>query len=203
MKEQKPISRVSSKIKRGEQYLYNGVTVWVEIQQSPSKVLICYQETRGLNDEYEQVSIRDLKDVRNPGKPIKSVVKPMSAEEKKFRSDLQTFFGSQILTMPQNCENCGKPLNAYNSLLRKACIAHILPKGKNNGNFRSVACHPANRMFLGPSCGCHNSWDQKGAEDRFKMPVYATAIERFNQFKHLLTGPELIKAYTYLNIKWQ
>jgi hypothetical protein len=121
--------------------------------------------------------------------------------EKEFKKELNVFFASQTLVMPYLCDNCNQLLKAFNTFERRACIAHIIPKsGKQAVGFPTVATHPQNKLFLCAKGGCHNSWDNKGAEDRAGMNCYQLAIERFNQFKHLLTESELQKAYKYLNI---
>lgn len=191
----------NTKLKAGTEYLYQGENVFVEHDRENGLVSVCWNQARGLNDYYEVVNKADLKPV-NPGRsPIKTSVKPLSEEEKKFKADLHVFFASQILTIPDACENCGQKLNCFTSRTRSSCIAHILPKGKNNGNFKSVACHPLNRMFLGPFCGCHHKYDHAKAEERVNMPCYKLAIERFNQFKDKMPGPEQIRAFKYLAIE--
>lgn len=125
--------------------------------------------------------------------------KKPSKKPTEVKQGLNVFFASQALEIPKHCENCGEELNAFTSFQKRCVTAHILPK-KENGGFPVVSTHPKNRMFLGVYCGCHGEWDNKGAEDRAAMNVYPKAIERFQEFKGLLSQAELIKAKKYLNI---
>lgn len=196
---------IQPKPKRGHPFIVKATKEIVYLNRVKENGLyFCsLDERQNVLSEYNDFRPEDLTNLKQISAPIRQVVKPVSEEEKKFRTDLTVFFASQILTMPERCENCNELLGAYNATTRKACIAHILPKGKNNGNFKSVACHPLNRMFLGPFCGCHHKWDHAKAEERAKMPCYKIAIERFDQFKDTMPGPEKIRAFTYLAIQWQ
>lgn len=194
----------NTKIKRGTELVLNGVSVWCYRDKENGEVVV--SEIQDLNsttaDQLKFEKKTDLKPVKKFGASIKQVVKPVSEREKKFRTELNVFFASQTLIMPDKCENCGQDLNAYGKFFRRCVSAHILEKSK----FKSVAIHPKNLIFLGSSlvdnsCCCHNLYDEKGAEFRSKMNCYPLVIERFNQFKHLLTPQELIRAYTYLNIE--
>ncbi|MEO7016532.1 MAG: hypothetical protein ABI067_08305, partial [Leifsonia sp.] len=125
--------------------------------------------------------------------------KKLSPEEVKFKLDLNVFFGHQILQIPPRCENCNQPFVGYTKEQLRGIIAHILPKSLKSG-FPEVSIHPQNRLFLGTKCGCHNSFDNKGAEDRSKMGCYELALQRFDQFKNLLSQKDIIRAKKYLNI---
>lgn len=204
------ITSKSVKIKRGTEFIYTGETigeiksgnqVWVELQQSNYKILVCDSAARELEDNYESVNIADLKEPFTAKTAISKLPKPLSEAKKKFKAELNILFGVQALKIPGRCENCGQPIIANDTTERRACIAHILPKSEKQG-FPEVAIHPQNRMFLSPRC-CHGEWDNTDSEHRKTMPCYKIALVRFEQFKHLLTGKKLIKAYTYLGIEWQ
>lgn len=79
--------------------------------------------------------------------------------------------------IPEKIKQIGKnfTLNGY-----RCATAHIFPKAL----FPSVAAHPLNRLFLGAGCGCH---DRTHRLDTFSdMKVFALAVERFQQFRHLI-----------------
>ena len=126
-------------------------------------------------------------------------VKKTAAEIQKD-NEINVFFANQVLQCPAECENCGKPLHAYNDSMKRFVTAHILPK--NDKEFPTVAAHPLNRMFLGfgvfSECNCHGDWDNKDADARIKMPCYSLAIERLQSFKSLLKGQEITRAEKYL-----
>lgn len=108
-----------------------------------------------------------------------------TAAKQKTAKDLNLFFASQLLEVPDNCENCGCSLSYLkNSRMRKSIIAHILPK-REMGGFPSVATHPQNRLFL--CLDCHKNMDEKGKEFVLKMNCFPLLIERLNEFVHLVT----------------
>lgn len=200
MKQNKPIPKVSDKIKRGTPFTVKatGEEGKFHILRPDGRYLIWFPES----EDYRDFSKEELKEFNAPRASIRQVVKPVSDEEKKRRNDLNVFFASQALQIPDRCENCGERLHATDHLERRAMIAHILPKSPNSG-FPEVAIHPQNKMFLGPRCGCHPAWDNGDSNDRKKMACYSIALERFELFKHLIPDNKLPKAYTYLGIKWQ
>lgn len=124
----------------------------------------------------------------------KNVVK---IEKKRQKSkELNVFFASQLLQVPNSCEECDADLTwLKNSKMRKAIIAHILPK-REVGGFPSVATHPQNRMFY---CGdCHTNFDNKGEEFVKKMRSLPTIIERFKKFEHFLSESDKQRLPSYL-----
>lgn len=69
------------------------------------------------------------------------------------------------------CEECGEYIPA--AYFRHA-TAHVLPKAI----FRSVATHPANRLFLGAGCGCHSKFDSAWSNAQ-EMKVWPKAEKIF------------------------
>jgi hypothetical protein len=191
---------IKPKLKRGTSHNYNGQTVFVEIDKG-SEVLVCDNELRRLEDNYFTVKKSELKPISKARTGIVSKPKKLTDQEKAKQGDINDFFDKMAESMPYNCQGCHKPLYAFTKKMKRCVTSHILPKAV----FESVATEPDNILFLGTSllgvCECHNRWDDKGAEDRAKLPFYNLALERFEKFKHLLTDKELIQAYKYLNIK--
>jgi hypothetical protein len=189
---------IFKKVKKGQQFLYNNSIVWVVHQKSASDVVIKLIEHPWDETDIIIVNIDDLKEI----KAVKTVIKqkPIKAEKKVDIREKNVFFASQMLTMPNNCENCNKTLNAKSNFAKRCVTAHILPKS----TFKSVATNPKNIMFLGVGilgiCQCHDTWDMLDAETRLKMKCYDIAIKRFEEFKHLLTPHEYNRALTYLGI---
>lgn len=127
-----------------------------------------------------------------------------SAEKLKSAKELNIFFASQLIEVPDDCENCGISLKwLKTSKLRKTIIAHILPK-RPVGGFPSVATHPKNKLFL---CGdCHTNFDNKGAEFATTMNCFDLMCERFMEFENELSESDKQRLPFYfkdlLNIKY-
>ncbi len=204
MKPPKQIARKSTKLKRGEEYLYNGEHVWVELQKSASEVLVCWSQGRDLSDRYDTVKIADLKPVNGSRGTIKQVVKPVSSEERKRRETLDEFFDRMGLKIPFHCQNCGKPLYAYSKKAKRSVSAHIFPKSI----FKSIETDENNLLFMGADyigcpCNCHDRWDSN-SDIRVTMPIYQEALARFEtDLKFKMNPEELKQAFTYLKIEWQ
>jgi hypothetical protein len=103
---------------------------------------------------------------------------------------------------PENCMECGMPLNAYTTFSQRCITAHILPK--NDDCFPTLATNPDNIFFLGAAllgwCTCHDLWDSN-IDNRVKMKVYSFAVNQYHKkLKRLLTGEEQVRAEKYLNI---
>lgn len=189
-------------IRRGENYLHDGTPVWIEHKINRFLALVCNTPQRELTDTYSEVRISELQPIGGKrGYTIKKQ-KPVTEAKNSFKKKLNTFFDNQGLKIPFNCQNCNKPLYAKNKFAKRCVTAHILPKSK----FQSVATNEHNVIYIGAGvlgvCFCHDNYDNKGAEDRAKMPIYNLVLERFEILKEFLTEKELIQAYTYLNIKW-
>lgn len=101
---------------------------------------------------------------------------------------------SQALTMPERCEESGRPLPKSPEWMRRACIAHILPKRPDFG-FPSVAIHPQNRIFLHPDI--HTDMDNFGESYIVKMKSLAIMKERVKQLLPHLTPDELRRVPHY------
>lgn len=198
------IQNYRDKVKRGQSYLLDGVTVWVERQTSKMEAMVCFNEARGLEDEYKNVKIADLKPTKKTGSSIKQVVKPVSKDEREYRESLNEFFDRVSLKIPFRCENCSKPLYAYNKKAKRSVCCHLLPKSI----FKSIATDEANIVFMGADfigcpCSCHDQYDSN-ADKRSTMPIYTVALHRFEtDLKFKLTPQELKQAFTYLKIEWQ
>lgn len=108
-----------------------------------------------------------------------------AAAKQKTAKDLNLFFASQLLEVPDNCENCGDSLDYLKrSRMRKSIIAHILPK-RPVGGFSKVATHPKNKLFL--CLDCHTDFDNKGAEFATTMNCFELMCERFLEFENELS----------------
>jgi hypothetical protein len=198
------IRQQSDKPKRGTVFYWTEgkKDVWIERVKSDTVYFVCDSPNRPVDGNYFDVDVSELLQHKKAGKGLVSKPKPLTIDEKKRKADLNVFFASQTLVMPFLCDNCRQPLYAFSSLEKRAVIAHILPKSnKQSVGFPTVATHPQNKMFLCAKGGCHHRWDNKWAEDRQNMACYALALERFEQFKNLLTPEEIIKATKYLNLK--
>lgn len=105
-------------------------------------------------------------------------------EKKETKKNLNFFFGSQILQIPDFCEECNGSLKYWKSKNPRMLVAHILPK-RPVGGFPSVSTHPLNRLFLCPDC--HSDMDNKGQDHVKSMKTYKLMIQRLKQFSHLIT----------------
>lgn len=89
---------------------------------------------------------------------------------------LGKWFNEQINIMPKDCENCGDYLNPYLGWTARAYVAHIVPKRF----FKSVMCHPNNRVFL--CIDCHTNFDNGLSSEAVKMKMWPIAVSRFKTF---------------------
>lgn len=120
--------------------------------------------------------------------------KPKNKAKKAQKQVLGTYFASQILAMPEKCEESGVLLPKSPDWMRKACIAHILKKRADFG-FPSVAIHPLNRIFLHPDI--HTNMDNLGKDYIMKMKSLPIMKERVAQLLPLLTPEELRRVPDY------
>lgn len=194
----------STKIKRGVEMLLNGQSVWANHDPGGDNVFVCVQKTQDVNkgDEFLWVVREDLKLARKIRAGISAKPKALTEAKKSFKQELNVFYASQILQIPERCENCNEKLNAYSSFAKRSVTAHILGKGQND--FPMVATHPMNRMFLGcglfSDCSCHSLWDLSDAETRKQMKCYPIALERLEAFKSLIPARKQAKAEKYLGL---
>lgn len=121
--------------------------------------------------------------------------KPKAKDKKIFKAELNVFFASQILEIPTKCENCPNDIRYWKQVDPRRLVAHILPK-RPVGGFPTVAIHPKNRLFLCPDC--HTNFDNKGEDFAVNMEALPIIIERFQEFKHLLTESEMQRIPSYL-----
>ena len=108
--------------------------------------------------------------------------------------ELKVFFASQALTFPDKCEESGQPLPKSPAWMKKACIAHILPKRPDFG-FPSVAMHPSNVIFL--HADIHSNMDNLGADYVKKMKSLPVMKERVAILLPFLTEEELNRVPEY------
>lgn len=147
------------------------------------------------------VDPNELRPATKLRKPIGNSKKAPTQEEKRFKADLNIFYAEALNELPDNCMECNEPLGCLSAWDARCCTAHILEK--NEKAFLSIACHPANKMFLGKkNCCCHDRYDKKGAAFRSSMKIYPTIIlPAFEILKLELSEHDIIRAKKYLNIK--
>lgn len=109
------------------------------------------------------------------------------AAKEARQAELKVFFANQTLVMPDKCEESGQQLPKSPAWLKKACIAHILPKRPDFG-FPSVAAHPMNKIFLHPDI--HSNMDNLGRDYIMKMKSLPVMKERVAILFPLLTPEE-------------
>lgn len=190
------------KPKRGvTQFFYEGTLVYFNNIRGDGKYIISYDANLSTVFDVDYTDLEPVKDMFSSS--IHRRPKELTDEEKTDTQKLNEFYRQQALIMPYNCENCGKPLYASTAKFKRGVTAHILPKAE----FESIKTNPLNVFFLGWAligvCTCHDDWDRKGAKNRTTMKVYPEALERFEKMKPEMTGHEIVKAHTYLNIEWQ
>lgn len=116
-----------------------------------------------------------------------NAAKPKAKAKQERGKELNVYFANQVLTMPERCEESGQLLPRSPAWMRRACIAHILPKRPDYG-FPSVATHPQNRVFLHPDI--HTNMDNLGESYIVKMKCFPLMKERVAQLIPLLTSEE-------------
>lgn len=160
----------------------------------------CYLCSIEKNGELIEFWPDELIEAKTFGKPIKS--KPVTEAKKSKKSALDEFFDRMALKIPFNCNECNRPLYAFNKFAKRCSMAHILPKAE----FKSVETNEDNLFFLGADiighCNDHDRWDRQGAENRTHMKVYQIALERLPKLLPCLTDAERIKVYTYLYLEF-
>lgn len=193
------------KPKRGKEFTIKetGETVYLERIKSAVTYFVCDSPNSPLQGNYFDIHVSTLSENKKVVTGLNSKPKLLTAKEKTEKQIMNEFFAMVALRMPYNCEECGKPLYAYNQFAKRCVSGHILPKAY----FPSVATKPDNIIFLGASilgvCECHNHYDEKGSEYRSKMKIYKTVLERFEILKLFLSDKELVSAYSYLNLKFE
>lgn len=205
---------MTNRPKRGTPYIdkSTGENVWLNRVVDDTTYFVCNDEKQGIDATFYKIKVKNLQPVHkqrsqiNKQKPKSKMSVTQLAnvlEKEQFKKSLNVWFANQMPYIPANCENCGHLLKATTSEKKRFVTAHILPKTKEGG-FPAVATHPQNRMFLGmglfSDCDCHTVYDHATAEERASMKCHSLAVERFKQFRHILTPKELIKASDYLKI---
>lgn len=192
---------LKSKPKRGAAYMASGYPVWLYRIIKENLYLVCYDQNFSLGADYVEINPSNLLPVRKLRKPIGNNKKSPTPEEKRFRADLNVFYAEALNVIPDKCQECGEDLGCLSAWDARCCTAHILPKSKKQG-FPSIACHPANRMFLGKkNCSCHTRYDDRDGKFRSTMKIYPAVLAAFEILKEYLTDKEIVKAKKYLNIK--
>lgn len=125
----------------------------------------------------------DLDLVGKTRTPISNKVKHATPAELSDKKLLDAFFLEMGEILPQLCENCSQPLNAFNRAARRAMTCHILPK--KDDLFPELATDPDNILFMGvvifgSSCNCHTSFDSS-VEKRMLMPIYPRALKQYKE----------------------
>src|SRR6185437_15513330 len=62
-----------------------------------------------------------------------NALKPKNKQKTQGKQVFGTFFASQLLKLPINCEECHGVLPTSPSWMRRACVAHILSKRPDYG----------------------------------------------------------------------
>lgn len=119
--------------------------------------------------------------------------KRANKDKKAVKGIVGVYMASQTLKVPECCEESGQPL-PKSGFMRRACIAHILPKRPDYG-FPSVAAHPMNKIFLHPDI--HANMDNLGSEYILKMKSLPLMRERVKVLIPLLTDEELKRVPEY------
>jgi hypothetical protein len=174
-----------------------GETVYLDRIQNATTYFVCDSSALSLDDNYFPIEKSKLKEVNKIGKSISTIPKPLTAEKKTEKQELNEFFAS--LKVPYNCMECNKPLYAFNPFAKRCVSAHILPKSI----FKSIATNPDNIIFLGSSllgvCEHHNFYDQ-GIKERTGMKIFPLVLERYEKLKEFLTEAEIVQSDKYLGI---
>lgn len=181
-------------------YAYQGQTVYVFHQAKDDKLVITTDINFIDGFTFPNVELSELEPVFKMRAGISSKPKPLTPTEIEFKASKNDFYKGMANLIPFHCENCHKPLYAFNSFAQRSVTCHILPKC----DFPEIATNADNIVFMGCSllgvCECHGQYDGKGAEYRAGMPIYPKVLEQFKKLKPCLTQSKLIKAYDYLNI---
>lgn len=113
--------------------------------------------------------------------------KSKTAQKKVASMEIRSFFAGMDKIMPARCEECDVRLPMMPVWIRRATMAHILPKRKDYG-FPSVATNRLNIIFLCPDC--HSDYDNRGKEHATKMKVFPLMRQRVQEMLPLLTDEE-------------
>lgn len=179
-----------------------GHPVWLYRIIKDNLYLVCYDQNFSLGAEYAEVNPSNLLPVAKSRKPIGNKNKSLTPEEKRFKANLNVFYIEALNELPDECQECGEPLDCQTPWQARCATAHILPKSLKQG-FPTIACHPANKMFLGKkNCSCHTKYDDRDGAFRSTMKVYpAIVLPAFEILKLELSERDIIRAKKYLNIK--
>lgn len=119
--------------------------------------------------------------------------KRANKDKKAVKGIVGAYMASQTIKRPDFCEESGQPL-PKSGFMRKACVAHILPKRPDHG-FPSVAIHPMNKIFLHPDI--HANMDNLGKEYILKMKSLPLMRQRVKALLPFLTEDELNRVPEY------
>lgn len=195
---------MADKIKRGVEVTRkdNGENWFCERDRQDGTILLRDTPNESPQAIYFDTVLSNITTARKAVTGLKNTQKPKTEKQKTEEQLLNEFFDKVGLKIPFNCENCKKPLYAFNKKAKRSASAHILPKA----HFPSVATNENNILYMGAlyigQCGCHDNWDNSVSK-RIKMPIYKKALQQFEKLIPALSQKELIMAYSYLDIKWQ
>lgn len=198
------INPVSAKLKRGSEHYLNGKPVYIQLDRCDGTVCICNDKSLHPNFNFWDVLKSDLKTQPKYNTTLKVVkVKPATEKQKKDTGDLNSFFDSLADNVPFNCQNCRRPLYAFNKKAKRSTCCHIIPK--KDGMFPELATDPDNIIFMGvdvfhASCDDHTKWDSS-VEKRVKMPIYDMALKRYQEkLRHKLSPAKQQLADEYMGL---
>lgn len=121
--------------------------------------------------------------------------KPQQILKKEKKAGLSVYFASQVITAPDNCEECGKSIIYYKQAKSRVIVAHIL--AKRDTKYPTAATHPQNKMFYCPTC--HTDFDTKGKDHIKQMNSLQEIKKRFFEVYKDLTQQEKAKAENEFN----
>lgn len=121
--------------------------------------------------------------------------KPQQIAKRDKKASLTTYFATQVLTAPDNCEECGNSIAYYKQQKSRIIVAHIL--AKRDTKYPTAATHPQNKMFYCPTC--HTDFDNKGHDHIRQMRSLPEIKKRFLEVYKDLTPQEQRKAENEFN----
>lgn len=118
------------------------------------------------------------------------------ARNKITKTKMGDFFNELKFEIPNKCQCCNSSLESIKSINFTVCLAHILPKSKEE--FYIVSTNKKNIVFL---CDvCHNGFDNKGKEWFEKQNVNFKNLvkDRVKYLSNFLTEKQEVKIKEYL-----
>lgn len=119
-------------------------------------------------------------------KPIKRISDKKAAQNKEDKemgsTSLDKWFKAREQDIIDSGGVCWETGDEIPKAYYRHSTAHIFPKSI----FLSVATHDLNFIVLSAANGSHSKFDT-GVDEAKKMKVFGEAVERYLQFKHLIT----------------